>query len=110
MLKCPRVVEGKCRDVVNIDSYLREKFYIIQIKNKHELCCARAIILAKAKYDKDPQYKSIVKHDRPMQTCLAQELHELSDLPLGPCGIPEVKKFQAVLPGYQLNVILKENT
>ena len=33
---------------------------------------ARAIIVAKAKDDKDPQYKNIVKHERPMQTRLAQ--------------------------------------
>ena len=44
-----------------------------------------------------------------MQTYLAQELHELSGVLLGPCGIPEVKKFQAVFPGYQLNVVLEEN-
>ena len=44
-----------------------------------------------------------------MQTRLAQELHETAGVPLGPCGIPEVKKFQAALPGYQLNVVSKEH-
>ena len=44
-----------------------------------------------------------------MQTRLAQEFHELSGVPLGPCGIPEVNKFQAALPVYQLNVVSKEH-
>ena len=94
---------------MNLESYSTKKRGIVQIKNKDEFCCARAIIVAKAKYDKDPQYKGIVDHRRGMQTRLAQELHKLSGVPLGPCGIPEVKKFQAVLPGYQLNVVSKEH-
>ena len=69
---------------------------------KDELCCALAILDAKAKYEKDPKYKII------MQTRLAQELHESSRISLGPCGIREVTKFQAALPGYQLNVVSEE--
>ena len=42
-----------------------------------------------------------------LQGRLVQELHESSDVPFGPCGISEVKKFQAVLPGYQLDEHLK---
>ena len=44
-----------------------------------------------------------------MQTRLAQELHETFGVSLGACGISEVKKFQAALPGYQLNVVSKEH-
>ena len=31
----------------------------IQIKNKDNLCCARALVVAKARVDKDPQFQSI---------------------------------------------------
>ena len=44
-----------------------------------------------------------------MQSRLARELHESAGVPLCTCGIPEVKKFQAALPDYQLNVISKEH-
>ena len=67
------------------------------------------VIVAKAKYDKDPQYKSLVSRTGTVQGLLAQELHETFGVPLGPCSITEVKKFQAVLPGYQFNVVSKEH-
>ena len=108
-VQMPQGSGRKRRNVVNLESYLTKKRGIVQIKNKDELCCARAIIVAKAKYDKDPQYKNIVDHRRGMQTRLAQELHKLSGVPLGPCGSPEVKKFQAVLPEYQLSVVSTEH-
>ena len=99
----------KRRDVVNLQNYLDKKQCFVQIKNIDELCCARAIVVAKEKLDKDRQYKSIVKHQRPLQGRLAHELHETAGVHLGPCGINEIKKFQAVLPGYQLNVVSKEH-
>ena len=105
----PNGAGRKRRDVVNLESYLTKKRGIVQIKNKDDLCCARANILAKAKLDNDPQYKSIVSRTGTLQDRLAQELHASAGVPLGPCGIPEVKKFQAALPGYQLNVISKEH-
>ena len=97
------------RDVVNLQSYLNKKQCFIQIKNKDELCCARAIIVAKAKLDQDPQFKSIVTPRGTLQGHLAYELHESAGVPLGSCGINEIKKFQAVLPGYQLNIVSKEH-
>jgi hypothetical protein len=51
-------------------------------------------VVAKAKFDKDPHYEAIRKPNRAMQSRLARELHESAGVPLGPCGIPEVKKFQ----------------
>jgi hypothetical protein len=95
--------------VINLQSYLNKKGCIVQIKNKDELCCARAIVVAKAKFDKDPQYKCIANNQKPLQGRLAHELHEAAGVPLGPCGIPEIKRFQAVLPGYQLNMVSKDH-
>ena len=82
---------------------------LTQIKNNDELCYARAIVVAKAKLDKDPQYTSIVSHRGTLQARLAHDLHEQAGVPLSPSGIEEIKKFQAVLPGYQLNVVSKEH-
>ena len=108
-VEMPHGGAGKRRDVVNLQAYLNKKRCLIQIKNNDELCCARAIVVAKAKLDNDPQYTSIVNHRGTLQARLAHELHEQAGVPLGPCGIEEIKKFQAVLPGYQLNVVSKEH-
>ena len=108
-VEMPHGGTGKRRDVVNLQAYLNKKRCLIQIKNKDELCCARAIVVAKAKLDKDPQYKSIITPRGTLQGQLAHKLHETAGVSLCPCGIEEIKKFQAVLPGYQLNVVCKEH-
>jgi hypothetical protein len=43
-----------------------------------------------------------------LQARLAHQLHESASVHLWPCGIPEIKKFEAALPGYQLNMVSKE--
>ena len=52
------------------------------------MCCAHAIVVAKAKHDKDPQYKHIARHQRPLQARLAHQLHESAGVPLGPLRNP----------------------
>ena len=42
---------------------------------------------------------------RPIQTQRAKELHQLANVPEGPCGIRELQQFQAAFPDYQLKVI-----
>ena len=95
--------------MVNLETYVDKKGCIAQIKSDDEMCCSRAIIVAKAKFDKDPQYKSIVTWRETLQRRLAQDLHDAAGVPLGPCGIEEVKKFQDALPEYQLNVVSKDH-
>ena len=108
-VEMPNGAGRKRRDVVNLESFLIKKDCIVQIKNKDDLCSARAIIVAKAKLDKDPKNKSMVTPRGTLQGRLAHQLHESAGLPPGSCGIAEVKKFQAALPGYQLNMISKEH-
>ena len=77
------------------------------IQNKDLLCCARAIATMKARVDgglTDADYKNMLR-GRPIQTNRAKELHRLAGVPEGSCGIPELQKFQAALPGYQLKVL-----
>ena len=42
---------------------------------------------------------------RPIQRTKAWDLHHKAGVPLTPCGIEEIKLFQAVLPEYQLVVV-----
>ncbi|CAB3995103.1 DNA polymerase [Paramuricea clavata] len=44
-----------------------------------------------------------------MQTCLARELHQKVAVPLGPCGLDEVKRFQTYLSDYQINIVSKDH-
>ena len=81
------------RTEVKLEKHLKKKRAIVRIRNDDELCMARALVVAKAKLDDDPQYKSIVDHRWPMQTRLAEELHQKANVPLGPCGIEQAKLF-----------------
>ena len=90
-----------------VEKLLARKRSVIQIKNKDELCCARAIVTMRAWIDEGSRglnYKSISK-GYPIQTRLAKELHQKAAVPEGPCGLRELQKFQDVLPGYQIKVL-----
>ena len=53
---------------------------------------------------RDPDYYNL-KRGYPAQEQKAKELFRLADVREGPCGIPELQKFQAALPGYQIKVM-----
>ena len=81
----------------------------VTMKNRDELCCARAIVTMEAFVDAngntgDRHYKNL-KQGYAVQKPEAQELHRLAGVPKGPCGISELQKLEAVLPGYQIKVI-----
>ena len=71
------------RIIYDIDDYLDEKGSVVRIKNKDDLCLARALVVAKAKVDNDPKYKQIRKSNRPVQRERAFDLHEAANVPLG---------------------------
>ena len=104
----PQGGRGSKRSEINLEKHLAKKRSIVRIQNSDDLCLARALVVAKAKIDNDPQYKYIADHRKPMQTRFAEELHQKSGVPLGPCGLDEVKRFQTYLSEYQINVVSKE--
>ena len=108
-VEMPHGGKGTKRSQINLEKHLASKRSIIRIQNKDELCLARALVVAKAKIDNDEQYKSIVDHRGSLQTQLAYELHEKAGVPLGPCGMDEVKQFQTYLSDYQINIVSKEH-
>ena len=66
---------GRGRDNIDLLSYLQNKKSIVSIKNKDDLCLARALVVAVAKIDKDKRYKLLADSRRPAQGNAAQELH-----------------------------------
>ncbi len=57
----------------------------------------------------DKRYKLLVDSRSPAQENDTQELHRKAGVPLGPCGISEVKQFQKYLTGYEINVVSMEH-
>jgi len=109
----------------------------IKNENVDELCCARAIVTMQARSEwkvaekrrkeeaKDAPDQTLletlhreeklannkfknIRQDRDEQKRLAKYLHKMAGVPEGPCGLPELQKFQTYLytlsPPYQLKV------
>ena len=93
------------RTKLNIREYLKDKKSIICINNKDDLCLARALAVSIARIENDPKYAQIRNSNRPLQREKAFDLHESANVPLGPCGIDEVKLFQNYLTNYQIIVV-----
>ena len=108
-VEMPQGGTGTKRSEINLEKHLTKKGSVIRIQNEDEICLARALVVSIAKIENDSQYKVIVNHRRPQQSQLAYELHEKAGVPLGPCGIDEVKQFQAYLIDYQINIVSKEH-
>jgi len=99
--------QKRCK-FINTEKFLADKKCIIRIQNDDDLCCARAIVTAKARLDKHDKWESIRKGFK-IQEQLAKQLHDTASVPLGKCGVDEVKRFQNNLPGYQIHVISQEH-
>ena len=95
----------KKRTTYDINDYLDQKNSVVRIRNTDDLCLARALVVARAKIDKDPRYNQIKRSDRPLQREKAFALHRAANVPLGPCGLNEVALFQQYLTDYQIRVI-----
>ncbi|XP_013396770.1 uncharacterized protein LOC106163657 [Lingula anatina] len=94
------------RGSMGMQSFLHAKRSVIQIHNGagDQLCLARALVVAMAKADNDPEYATIVNKRCREQLERAQDLHTRAGVPLGPCGVPEIKQFQSYLSNYQISV------
>ena len=83
-----------------------QKRSVIRITNDDELCCARALVVAKARLDQHPKYNSI-RQGRPLQRTLALDLHHEAKVPLGPCSYEALTAFSKApsLAGYQIILV-----
>ena len=93
------------RTTLNIREYLKKKKSVIPINNTDNLCLARALSVAIARIEKDPKYRQIMSSKGHIQLQRALDLHQAANVPLGPCGMDEVKLFQQHLTNYQIIVV-----
>ena len=80
---------------------------VIRIQNDDELCCARALVTAKAKVDQHPKQRAIQQGQGPLQRTLALDLHHEAKVPLGPCSYDALTAFSKApsLAGYQIILV-----
>ena len=93
------------RTTLNIRQYLKEKKSVIPINNKDDFCLARALAVGIAKIEKDSKYSQIKDSKRHIQLDRALDLHQAANVPLRPCGMDEVKRFQQHFTNYQIIVV-----
>ena len=93
------------RTTLNIREYLHKKGSVVTIKNNDNLCLARALVVAVAKIENAPNYRTLIRSDKRIQEKEAKKLHTAANVPLGPCGIPEVEMFQKHLTNYEINIV-----
>ena len=100
---------------IPLASFLMNKTSVIKVRNRDELCCARAIVTMQAWADEQspqrctpPISYRILKQGKDGQTQLAKALHAAARVPEGPCGLGALEQFQIVLPDYFIKVISAE--
>lgn len=98
------------RKISNIALDRLEKKCVLNIPTEEEgLCCAKAIVFAKAHLEKDQTAINAMKRrDRPALLNRAKKLHEDAGVPLGPCTFEEIAKFEEFLK-IQIAVLTSEN-
>ena len=94
----------KNRTEPNVTKYLYSKNTVITIKNHDDLCLARALVVGIARAENASNYCYLRNDDR-AQEIRARKLHADADVPLGPCGLEEVRLFQRHLTRYEINIV-----
>ena len=79
---------------------------VIHISNDDELCCARALVVAKARVDQHPKWNNL-RQGRKIQKEMALLLHHEAKVPFGPCGYDALTQFSQApsLRGYQIILV-----
>lgn len=72
---------------------LKSELFVTRIQNNDDLCCARAIVVAKVKGDDDECLDSRCH----LQETLAGALHKEAHVRIGPYGLDQLKLFEIVL-------------
>ena len=82
---------------------------MLLIKNGDKLCCARAIVTAKARVDQHPNCDGF-KRGRRIQAEHAVDLHHKTRVPRGPCGYDELQAFSLASSLYDYQILLCDAT
>jgi len=91
---------------LTLQTLTRQKRVVIRIQNNDDLCCARALVVAKARLDQHPKWESLRKRGK-LQKELAVLLHHEAGVPFRPCGYDALTTFSAApsLVAYQILLV-----
>lgn len=107
-VKRPSPGSGR-RRVTNLELDCLNKKSIYQLEEDGSgLCCARAISYAMAIKNGDPQLRNIRRKGSDVLRKRGEDLHRAAGVPLGPCGLEEIKIFERHLQ-VQICVVTPEN-
>ena len=95
----------------HLKSEVFNKKSLVMIKNKDDLCMARAIVtqICRIEDGVDSKEYNGIRRGYGIQTERAKQLHIDAGVPEGPCGIKEVKLFEKYLTKYQITIIDDSN-
>ena len=98
--------QGTGREHATLQTITKNSRSVIRIQNDDEVCCARALVTAKARLDQHPKWHSIRRGSQ-IQRTLALELHHEAKVPLGPCSYDALTAFSATpsLANYQIILV-----
>ena len=86
---------------VDVDSLVQESRNFLKVKWQDDYNCARAIMIGKAKADRDPDYAKIKNYSF-WNASAALYLHSISKVKSEQYGVREVQMSQEALPYYQI--------
>ena len=86
-------------------SHSAKKKLSVLLINGDELCCARAIVTAKARLDQHPNWDGF-KRGRRIQAEHAVDLHHKTRVPQGSCGYDELRAFSLAPSLYDYQILL----
>lgn len=91
----------------HLKSEIFNKRSLVQIKNKDDLCMARAIVTQICRIEDgiDSKEYNACRRGYGIQTERAKQLHKDAGVPEGMCGIPECIAFEKYLTKYQITII-----
>ena len=92
-----------------LDVLQEKKLSVLLIKNGDKLCCARAIVTAKAGVEQHPNCDGF-KRGRRIQAEHAVDLHHKTRVPRGPCGYDELQAFSLASSLYDYQILLCDAT
>lgn len=105
LVKMPKG-QGRGRTYNSFNEECAKRRGILTINNKDNLCLPRALVVAKAYVDKDPEAIKIRRDIGKLQVQRARELMTSADvsIPEEGAGIPELQQFQRHLQDYKITV------
>lgn len=93
VIRRPRGGARRKINIADVDG-LKKRSIVSISEDEYGVCCAKAILLALAFVNRDPEIEALRKPKNTVLLRQALALHEATNIPVGPCGLSEIEKFE----------------